>query len=74
MGSRVVHFSLFQDFFVCEPFLKCVLVFVTILLLLSMFWFFGGEARGILALQPATPRVLEAEVLTTGTPGKSPCH
>lgn len=30
-----------------------------------MFWFFGGEARGILALQGSKlqPRVLEAKVL-----------
>ena len=40
-----------------------------------MFWFFGLEACGILALWPGikpTPHVLEGEVLTTGPPGKSP--
>ena len=39
-----------------------------------MFWFFGREARGILAPQPGiepTPSALEGEVLTTGPPGKS---
>ena len=39
-----------------------------------MFWFFGREACGILAPQPAiepTPPALEGEVLTTGLPGKS---
>ena len=40
-----------------------------------MFWFFGHEACGILALwpgiEPTTP-ALEGKVLTTGLPGKSP--
>ena len=39
-----------------------------------MFWFFGCEARGILALGPGiepAPPALEGEVLTTGPPGKS---
>ena len=40
-----------------------------------MFWFFGGEACGILApwpgIKPAPP-ALEGEVFTTGPPGKSP--
>ena len=39
-----------------------------------MFWFFGGEAREILAPQPGikpAPSALEGEVLTTGLPGKS---
>ena len=39
-----------------------------------MFWFFGCEARGILAPWPGikpTPAALEGEVLTTGVPGKS---
>ena len=39
-----------------------------------MFWFFGQEARGILAPSPEiapSPRALEGEVLTTGLPGKS---
>ena len=39
-----------------------------------MFWFFGGEAWGILVpwpgIEPAPPE-LEGEVLTTGPPGKS---
>ena len=40
-----------------------------------MFWFFGHEACRILALRPGiepAPPALEAEVLTTGLPGKSP--
>ena len=40
-----------------------------------MFWFFGREARGILAPRPGiepTSPALEGEVLTTGLPGKSP--
>ena len=39
-----------------------------------MFWLFGLEACGILALQPGiepAPPELEGEVLTTGPPGKS---
>ena len=39
-----------------------------------MFWFFGQEACGILALRPGmvpTFSALEGEVLTTGQPGKS---
>ena len=39
-----------------------------------MFWFFGLEACGILTPRPGikpTPNPLEAEVLTTGPPGKS---
>ena len=39
-----------------------------------MFWFFGHEACGILALWPGiepVPWALEDEVLTTGLPGKS---
>ena len=42
-----------------------------------MFWFLGHEARGVLAPQSGikpTPSALEGEVLTTGSPGKSPCH
>ena len=40
-----------------------------------MFWFSGREACGILAPQPGiepAPPALEGEVLTTGSPGKSP--
>ena len=39
-----------------------------------MFWFFGQEACGILALRPGmvpTSSALEGEVLATGPPGKS---
>ena len=39
-----------------------------------MFWFFGCEARGILAPQPGikpAPPALDGKVLTTGPPGKS---
>ena len=38
-----------------------------------MFWFFGREARGILAPWPGiepTPPTLEGKVLTTGLPGR----
>ena len=49
--------------------------FVTILLLLFMFWiFFGHEACEILVPQPeieSTPPALEGKILTTGQPGKS---
>ena len=40
-----------------------------------MFWFFGREARGILAPRPGiepVPTALEGEVLSSGPPGKSP--
>ena len=39
-----------------------------------MFWVFGHEAYGILALQPGVkpaPPALEGEVLITGPPGKA---
>ena len=39
-----------------------------------MFWFFGREVHGILALQPRiepAPPALDGEVLTTGPPGKA---
>ena len=53
---------------------KVFIEFVTILLLFSVFWFFGCKACGILApqpgIEPALP-ALEGEVLTTGPPGKS---
>ena len=41
-----------------------------------MFWFFGCKACGILVPQPGiepTPSALKGEVLTPGSPGKSPC-
>ena len=47
--------------------------FVTILLLF-MFWFFDYKVCRILAPRPGmdpTPTALEANVLTTGLPGKS---
>ena len=53
---------------------KVFIEFVTILLLFFMFWFFGGEACGILAPRPGiepAPPALEGEVLTPGPPGKS---
>ena len=49
--------------------------FVTISLLLFMFWFFDCGACGILAPPPGIkpiPAALEGGVLTTGPPGKSP--
>ena len=55
--------------------LKVFIEFVTILLLLYVFfWFVGHEACGILAPQPGIepgPLALEGEVLTTEPPGKS---
>ena len=50
---------------------KVFIEFITISFMLS---FSGQEAYGILALQPRikpVPPELEAEVLTTGPPGKS---
>ena len=40
-------------------FFKVFIEFVTILLLLFMFWFFGHEACGILASQPKIESILE---------------
>ena len=40
-----------------------------------MFWFFGPKACGILVPRPGieqAPPALEGEVLTNGSPGKSP--
>ena len=40
-----------------------------------MFWFFGHQVWGILALRPGiepAPPALEDELLTTEPPGKSP--
>ena len=53
---------------------KIIIEFVTILLLLFMFWFFGHETCGILVLQPGnepTLPALEPKALTTGPPGMS---
>ena len=56
------------------PVFKVFIEFVTVLLLLFMFWFFGHEAWGIsppqLKIKP-TLHALEGEVLTIGPPGKS---
>ena len=53
---------------------KVFIEFVTILFLFFMFWFFGCEARRILApgpgIEPAPP-ALEGKVLIVGLPGKS---
>ena len=56
---------------------KVFIEFVTILLLqhCSMFWFFGGEAYGVLTPGPGkepVPPGLEGKVLTTRPPGQSP--
>ena len=54
---------------------KVFIEFITILLLLFMFWFFSQEACGILAPLPGikpTPPALEGKVLTTRPPRKSP--
>ena len=53
---------------------KVFIDFVTILLLLLMFGYFGREAYGILVpgpgIEPSSPS-LEGKVLTTGPPGNS---
>ena len=55
---------------------KVFIEFISVLLLLFMFWFFGPKAScGVLAPQPGIepePPALEGEVLTTGPPEKSP--
>ena len=55
--------------------LKVFIEFVTILLLLFMFWFFGCDACGSftpqLGIKPISP-VLEGEVLTAGTAREIP--
>ena len=61
-------------FFNVDNFLKVFIEFVTILLLVSVF-FFSHKACGPIVPQPGvklTPPALEGEVLTTGPPGKSP--
>ena len=58
-------------------FLKSLLNLLQYCFFFLMFWFFGSEARGILAPRPGiepAPPVLEGEVLTTGRPGKSLTH
>ena len=53
---------------------KVFIEFVTILPLFYVFWFFGPEECGILALQPgieSAPPELEGKVLTIGEPGQS---
>ena len=65
---------IFFRFFLCGPFFKVFIAFVTILLLFYVLVFFGPEACGILApgpgIEPVLP-ALEPEVLTTGPPGES---
>ena len=54
--------------------LKVFTEFVTILLLLLMFWLFDHEAYGIVAPPPEfepAPPLLEGRVLTFGPPGNS---
>ena len=52
---------------------KVFIEFVTVLLLLFMFWLFSHEACGISApqegIEPSLP-ALEGEISTTGPPGK----
>ena len=64
---------LFFFFFLCGPFLKAFIEFVTILLLFYV-WFSGHKTCAILVTQPgiepALP-ALEGGVLATGPPGKS---
>ena len=61
----------FKIFFLCGPFFKVFIEFVTILFLFYVsFWFFGQEAGGIsaprLGIKPASP-ALGGEVSATGT-------
>ena len=68
-----LFFFFFLKIFWCGPFLKFLLNLLQYCFCF-MFWFFGPEARGILAPLPGiepTPPALEGEVLTTGQPGKS---
>ena len=63
-----------EFFFLCGPFLKYLLKLFQYCFYF-MFQFFALEACGILTPQPGikpAPTPLEAEVLTTGLPGKSP--
>ena len=60
-------------FFLIRTVLKVFIEFVTLLLLIFMFWFFGHEACGIFAPQPRkelAPPSLEGQVPTTGSPEK----
>ena len=67
---------LLDFFFLMWTISKVFIEFVTILLLLLMFWFFGQQACVILAPQPRieppqhTYLTLEGKVLTTRPPGK----
>ena len=66
-------FELKKPFFLCEPFLKVFIEFVTVLFLFHVLGF-GHQAYGILAPQPVislAPPALEGKVLTIGLPGKS---
>ena len=63
----------FQRFFSMWTISKVCIAFVTILLLLLIFWFFGLKAYGIVTPQPGikpTSLAVEGDVLTTGLPGK----
>ena len=65
----------FKDFFWRGPLFYKSLVNLLQYCFCFMFWFFGHEARGILAPRPGikhAPPTLEGEVLITGPPGKSP--
>ena len=70
---KASHIKLFSLFFLTW------FIFQSLLNLLQycfcfMFWFFGHEARGIMAPRPRTEPTapaLEGEVLTNGQPGKS---
>ena len=64
------QFFFFLTWAIFNAFIECV----TVLLLLFMFWLFGGGACGILGPQPGikpAPPALEDEFLTTEPPGKS---
>ena len=80
--NKLIHLRTFLNVFFNKAFLTLFLESLkkALLNLLQycfsfMFWFIGLEAHGILAPPPGielTPPVLEDEVLTTGSPGKSP--
>ena len=67
--QTLISFYLFQDFFLCEPFLKSLLIFYNIASVLC--FGFLAKACGILVPQPGirlTLLGLEGKVLSTGRP------
>ena len=74
VAMLVLSFFFFLKIFLTLTIKKVFIEFVTVLLLLYVFFFLGHEECGILApcsgIEP-TPSELEGEVLITGPPGKS---